>query len=158
MSWNIFSIFECHMEIIEWCNEIFCHITSMGRSKINNGLLTLNMSLAKKVIKSIIVWAFESKQKLKDAFYHPSCSKCLMLLDNDYNIFKNVEMGEICILDSLDSMHSLVIYKNVYEWDCDALSQEFKGFRALQQTLNFNSTPCVMMNELLCEPTQHNCL
>jgi hypothetical protein len=102
MSWNIPSIFVCHMEIIKWCGEIFCHVTSMGCFKINNGLLTLNMGLAKEVVKSNIVWAFESKQKLKDAFSHPSCnqcSKCMMLLDNNYNIFKNVETGGNCILD-----------------------------------------------------------
>ncbi len=100
MPWNILSIFVCHMEIIKWC-EIFCHITFMGHYKINNGLLTLK-GLAKKVVKNSIVWAFESKQKLKDAFYHPSCnqcSKCLMLLDNNYNIFKNVEIGGNFILE-----------------------------------------------------------
>ncbi len=31
---------------------IFCHVTSMVCSKTNNGLLTLNMGLAKKVIES----------------------------------------------------------------------------------------------------------
>jgi NADH:ubiquinone oxidoreductase subunit F (NADH-binding) len=63
---------------------------------IKSGLLTLNMGLAKNVFKSSMVWVFESKKKLKDAFYHPSCnqcSKCLRLLNNNYNIFKNVEMG-----------------------------------------------------------------
>jgi NADH:ubiquinone oxidoreductase subunit F (NADH-binding) len=83
-----------------WSNILPHHI--LGRSKINNGLLTLNMGLAKKVVKSNNMWAFESKQKLKDAFHHPSCnkcSKCLMLLDNNYNIFKNVEMGGNCILE-----------------------------------------------------------
>ncbi len=34
---------------------IFCHVTSK-----NNGLLTLNMGLAKKAINSSIVWAFEN--------------------------------------------------------------------------------------------------
>jgi hypothetical protein len=65
-------------------------------------LLTLNMDLVKKVVESNIMSAFESKNKLKDAIYHPSCnqcSKCLMLLDNNYNISKNVEMGGNCILD-----------------------------------------------------------
>ncbi len=80
---------------------IFCHLTSMVCFEINNGLLTLHMGLAKRAMESNIMWAFESKKNLKDTFYHPSCnqcSKCLMLLDNNYNIFKNVEMGGICIL------------------------------------------------------------
>jgi hypothetical protein len=84
--------------------EYFCHVTSMVCFKINNGLLTLNMGLAKKAIESSIVWMFESKKNLKDAFYHPlcnQCSKCLMLLDNNYNIFKNVEMGGNCILRNI---------------------------------------------------------
>jgi len=34
---------------------IFCHATSMVCSKLNNGFLTLNMGLAKKVVKSSIV-------------------------------------------------------------------------------------------------------
>jgi len=45
---------------------------------------------------------FETKNKLKDAFCHPSCnqcSKCMMLLDNNYNIFKNVDMGGNYILE-----------------------------------------------------------
>jgi hypothetical protein len=52
MSWNIFSIFLWHMEIIKWHGEIFYYVTSMGHSKINNGLLTLNMGLAKKVVNN----------------------------------------------------------------------------------------------------------
>ncbi len=74
----------------------------MISSKINNGLLTLNMGLAKKAIESNIMWAFERKKNLNDTFYHPSCNqryKCLMFLDNNYNIFKNVEMGGNCILE-----------------------------------------------------------
>jgi hypothetical protein len=39
--------------------------------EINNGLLILNMGLPKKAIKSSIVWVFENKKKLKDAFYIP---------------------------------------------------------------------------------------
>jgi hypothetical protein len=42
--------------------EYFCHVTCMVYSGINNGLLTLNMGLAKKVVKSNMVWAFESKK------------------------------------------------------------------------------------------------
>ncbi len=34
---------------------IFCHVTSMVCSKMNNGLLTLNINLTKKVVKSNIV-------------------------------------------------------------------------------------------------------
>jgi hypothetical protein len=81
---------------------IFCHVTSMVCFEINNGLLIMNMGLAKKVVKNNIMWMFENKKKLKDAFYHPSCnqwSNCLMLLENNYNIFKNVEMSGNCILE-----------------------------------------------------------
>jgi hypothetical protein len=38
----------------------------------------------------------------------------------------------------------------------DVLSQEFKGFKVLQQTLNFIPTPYVVMNELFHEPIEHN--
>jgi len=82
--------------------EYSCHVTSMVCFKINNGLLTLNMGLAKKAVESSIVWVFESKKNLKNAFYHPlcnQCSQCLAFLDNNYNIFKNVEMGGNCILE-----------------------------------------------------------
>ncbi len=85
ISWNIFSIFVCHVDNIKLCGEIFCHvtkysmtwqnilpchkifydmekysltshgifchITSMVCYKLNNGLLTLNMGLAKKVVE-----------------------------------------------------------------------------------------------------------
>ncbi len=44
----------------------------------------------------------------------------------------------------------------VYEWDSNVLSQEFKNFGMLQQRLNFIPTPCVVMNELLYEPTKHD--
>jgi hypothetical protein len=46
----------------------------------------------------------------------------------------------------------------IYEWRFDVLSQEFKGFKMLQQMLKFIPTPRAMMNELFCEPTKHNCL
>jgi hypothetical protein len=65
-------------------------------------VMAQNMCLAKKAIESRIIWTFESKTKLKDAFYHHSCnqcSKCLMLLDNNYNIFENVEIGGNCIFE-----------------------------------------------------------
>jgi hypothetical protein len=58
---------------------------------------------------------------------------------------------------NLNFLHNPTNYKEVYEWDCDVLSQEFEGFRTLQQTLNFIPTPCVVMNELFCEPIEHNC-
>ncbi len=83
--------------------EYFFHVTCMVCYGINNGLLTLNMGLAKKVGKSSMAWAFENKKNLEDAFYHPSCnkcSKCLGLLNNNYNIFKNVEMGGNCMLEN----------------------------------------------------------
>jgi hypothetical protein len=38
---------------------IFCHVTSMVCSNMNNDLLSLNMGLAKKVVESSIVWMFE---------------------------------------------------------------------------------------------------
>ncbi len=75
---------------------IFCHIVCMVCYGINNGILTLNMGLAKKVVESSMVWTFESKNKFKDAFYHPLCNQCskkFRFFDNNYNIFRNVEMG-----------------------------------------------------------------
>ncbi len=38
---------------------IFCHVKSMVCSKMNNGLFTLNMGLAKKAVKNIM-WVFEN--------------------------------------------------------------------------------------------------
>jgi len=131
-----------------------------------------------------------------------------MILDNNYNIFKNVKIGGNCILEkylmkinfskyikyltnmcwngwciihqytslyndwkftkwrkkpwgqnqNLNFLHSLVNSKDIYEWDSNVLSQEFKGFTMLQQMLNFILIPCVLMNELFHEPTKHNCL
>jgi hypothetical protein len=109
MLWNIVNIFMCHVELLSdvtkyflTSHRIFCHVTFIICFDINNGLLILNMGLAKKTHweqHHVNVW---KQKKLKNAFYHPSCnqcSKCLMLLDNNYNIFKNVEMGGNCILE-----------------------------------------------------------
>ncbi len=50
-SWNIPKIFVCHMELIcdvakysMFCHEILCHLTCVICSRINNDLLTLNIS------------------------------------------------------------------------------------------------------------------
>ncbi len=54
MMWQ--NILPCHkIFMVEYSltyHGIFCHITSMVCSKINNGLLTLNMGLAKKAVES----------------------------------------------------------------------------------------------------------
>ncbi len=70
MSWNIPNIFVCYMEIlydmVEYsmtCHGIFYDVTCMVCSRINNGLLTLNMGLANRTIKSSIIWRFEGKRK-----------------------------------------------------------------------------------------------
>jgi hypothetical protein len=67
MSWIIIIIFVYHMDIIKWRGEIFYHIIeyfAMSHlwffSKMNNGLLTLNMGLAKKAINNNIVWMIEN--------------------------------------------------------------------------------------------------
>jgi hypothetical protein len=52
----------------------------------------------------------------------------------------------------------LVSCKDVYEWDSNVLSHEFKNLRTFQQMLNFTPTPCVMMNELFHEPIKHDYL
>jgi hypothetical protein len=56
----------------------------------------------------------------------------------------------------LNLLHNPTSYKEVYEWDYDVLSQEFKKFGMLQQMLNFIPTPCVMINKLLYESTKHD--
>jgi hypothetical protein len=75
MSWDIFSIIVCHVDIFNdvanilschiifhdvakyvlTSHGIFCHITSMVCYDMNNDLLNLNMGLAKKVVESSIV-------------------------------------------------------------------------------------------------------
>jgi hypothetical protein len=47
------------------------------------------------------MWRFESK-KIKDAFhraYYNQYSKCLGLLDKNYNIFRIVQMGGNCMVE-----------------------------------------------------------
>jgi hypothetical protein len=44
------------MDIIKWRGRIFRHVTSMVCPEMNNGLLTLNTGLAKKVVNNNIVW------------------------------------------------------------------------------------------------------
>jgi hypothetical protein len=70
--------------------------------EMNNGLLILNMGLAKKAINNNIMWMFENIFANLTLYILWSLvqimSKCLMLFDNNYNIFLNVEMGGNCIL------------------------------------------------------------
>ncbi len=75
---------------------IFCHITSMVCLEMKNGLLTLNMGLAKKVINNSIMWMFENifanlTWCILSSLVQ-TMSKCLMFFDNNYNICSNVKM------------------------------------------------------------------
>jgi hypothetical protein len=45
--------------------------------QINNGLLILNMGLAKKVVKSNMVWTFESKKIWRMHFIIPYATNAL---------------------------------------------------------------------------------
>jgi hypothetical protein len=63
---EFFSVLFCHVDIIKWCGKIFsdklwniCHVTSMVYFEMNNGLLILNMGLAKNSVNRNIVWTFE---------------------------------------------------------------------------------------------------
>ncbi len=75
---------------------IFCHVTSMICFEINNGLLIMNMGLAKKVVKNNIMWMFENilvnlTWCILSSLVQ-TMSKCLMFFDNNYNICSNVKM------------------------------------------------------------------
>ncbi len=53
--WNILPHHEIFCDMVEYSlasHGIFFHVTSIVCSEINNGLLTLNMGLAKKAIES----------------------------------------------------------------------------------------------------------
>ncbi len=55
MSWNFYDVTKYSLTSLG----IFCHFTSMVCSEMNNGLLTLNMGLAKKAVNNNIVSIFK---------------------------------------------------------------------------------------------------
>ncbi len=109
MSWNILNIFVYHVDIIKWHGKIFSnnpwnilphHIHRLFWNQ--QCLIDFEHGFGQESCWEQHHVVFRSKTKMKDAFYHPSCnqcSKCLMLLNNNYNIFKNVKMGGNCILE-----------------------------------------------------------
>lgn len=113
ISWNILNIFVCHVEIL--CDMakysmashgIFCHITCVVCSKINNGLLTLNVWVwSIELLKITSCEDLETKKIegyiLSSLIWCNQCSKCLGFLDNNYNIFKNVEIGGNCMVEKI---------------------------------------------------------
>jgi hypothetical protein len=136
--YEIFLIYLCDMELLSdvtkyflTSHRIFCHVTSIVCFDISNGLLILNMDLAKKPIESNVMWTFENKKNLKDTFYHPSCnqcSKCLMLLNNNYNIFKNVEMGGNCILEKYLMKIKFSKYMTNMCWNGQGIIHKYTSF------------------------------
>jgi hypothetical protein len=93
-----FSIWKILDDVVKYSmtwHGLVCHITYIF-FRINNGLLTLDMGLANRILKCNLMWRFEDKRKQKHAFHHPwfnQYSKCLRLLEKLYKIFRTIEMG-----------------------------------------------------------------